>query len=191
VSEQREIINLTTGQPVSLTQALDREPENIKELRAQKKARLIRVLDRGVIIDRLHVDLPAHLHGEWFPKDTLAVHEANVLGFHVDTEYATKMPMFDNKDPDGGAVVGDVIFMVCEKETKELIDEIRTENFERVHGKHGRGQREERDFATSTRAVGLPVVDESSSRTARKQELQEALQKAHGSDKPDSHTIIK
>lgn len=191
MSEQRPIISAKTGMPVSQTDALAREPEEIKRLRAEKKARLARVLDRGVIVDRLHVELPDHLYGEWIPNDKLSIHEANVLGFNVDTEFATRMPMFNNKDEDGGAVVGDVIFMVCEKETKDLIDEIRAENFERVHGKHGRGQKEETEFRTLSESTGLPIVDESRSRSARKAELQDALQAAHGSTRPDSSTIIK
>lgn len=190
MSEQREVVNPATGKVSTVSEALNREPEEMKKLRAEKKAVLARVLDRGIIIDRLHVDLPEGVHGEWVHNSKLAIAEKEALGFEVDTQYATSNAL--HKDGEGGTVVGDAIFMVCPKETKELIDEVRRDNFVRMHGKDGKGQREEREFASQTeQALGLPVVDESRSRTMRKKDLQDALNQNYQSDKPTSTTQFK
>lgn len=192
MSEQREFIDVKSGVPIATSQALAQEAEENRKRRAEKKQRIARVLTRGVIIDRLHVDLPEGLYGEWMPNDKLAIAEAELLGFRVDTQYARKNAL--HKDADGGAsVLGDVVFMICDREDKDIIDELRAEAFEAAHGKRGKGgQKEEREFQNQLRALdGFPIVDESATRAARKEELKDALQAMSGAEKPNSSTIIK
>ena len=165
---------------ITLKDAQERDPEDIKRLRADKKSRYARILDRGMIHDRLHVDLPEHLHGEWVSNDRISIIEMETLGFSIDRTHAAKMPVNRNDQGDGTAVIGDTIFMVCEKEDKEILDEIRREAFIAANGKPGdvrKSQREEKEFAASNQTLGLPVIEESRERTARKADIEAALRR--------------
>lgn len=168
------------------------------ETRTAKKARLARVLERGFVGDRTVVDnLPPNLHGEWIARDVMAMERAKSLGFWVDTEYAPKRSLHSEGDR-GQAIIGDTIFMVCLKEDKQLIDEIRYEQYIRQHGtkeeklsldrklgeEEGNLQREEKSFNTQvTSELGMPVIDPSKisadagAKTVRKNELLAALSK--------------
>lgn len=144
------------------------------ETREAKKARLARVLDRGLSADRLHVDLPPHLHGEWVFNDQIAIFEKEALGFKIDTEYAPKRALHSKGD--GMSIVGDCVFMICSKEDKELIDEIRRDQYMKLNRK-GKTQKEESDFNSQTGKLGLETISEGSVNEARKAELEEALLK--------------
>jgi hypothetical protein len=143
-----------------------------EESRAQKKARLAQVLDRGIVGDRLKVDLPSHVHGEWVFNDQTEVMRMEALGFKVDTEYAPKRALHSKGD--GASYVGDVVFMTCEKETKALIDEIKQEQYMRLNRK-GKKQKEERDFDNLTSKEGLETLSEGSINDARKEAIEQAL----------------
>lgn len=142
------------------------------ETREAKKARLTRVLDRGLTADRLHVPLPPHIHGEWVPNDQSAIFEKEALGFRVDTEYAPKRTLHSKGD--GKSIVGDTIFMTCEKENHDLILEIRNDQYQRLNHK-GAVQKEEKDFNNLTRKEGLEPTNEGSIDSARKEEITKAL----------------
>lgn len=176
MSVEREVTDLQSGQTMSLREALEKDPEEYKRLREQRKARFSRVLERGMIGDRLQVDLPPHLWGEWVPQDKQSVHEKELLGFRIDTEYATKRALHDQGD--GSSVVGDCVFMVQDIEDHNLLEEIRRENFEAANGRPGqtvRLQGEEKEFVASSRTLGLPTIDESAAKVARKGELENAV----------------
>lgn len=193
MSEQREFKDPASGQVVSVPDSLSKETEENAQLRAERKAKLARVLHRGIITDRLNVELPPNLHGEWVSNDSFAISEAEALGFRVDTEYAKKRQLYKDSGQ-GGSVLGDVIFMVCDKENKELIDEIRKDEYERWHGvKKGTKPREEAEYAAAMQSLAgtVPIVDESATRAARKQDLKEALQASQGAKNINSGTIIK
>lgn len=148
------------------------------EKRAKKKARLATVLDRGVLNDRFKVNLPPHLHGEWIRNDPLAIDEMRLLGFTVDTEYATNRQIHSDGSP--ANIIGDVIHMVCLKEDKELIDEIRAERQAREHGGFGKGiiGKEEQEFREKTlKDTGgiIPTFTESSARAIKKADIEAAL----------------
>lgn len=115
-----------------------------EESRAEKKARRAKVYDRGVIGDRLHVELPPHLYGEWVPNKLTEIHRKEGLGFQIDTEFAHKRALHDKGD--GASYVGDVVFMTCSREDKEIIDEIRRERYDATHNPKSGRQKEERDF---------------------------------------------
>lgn len=174
------------------------EAEKSQETRTDKKARLARVLERGFVGDRTVVDnLPPHLHGEWVARDIMAIERAKSLGFWIDTEFAPKRSLHSEADK-GQAIIGDAIFMVCPKEDKQLIDEIRYEQYIRQHGtkeeklslnrklgeEEGNLQREEKSFNTQvTSELGMPVIDPSKisadagAKTVRKEQLLAALSK--------------
>src|SRR5262245_3511703 len=111
--------------------------------RDERKARLASVLDRGIVADRLKVDLPSNLHGEWVFNDPTEIFRMEALGFKIDDVHAPKRALHSKGD--SGSVVGDVIFMVCERETKDMIDEIRREQYARLNSK-GPKQKEEKDY---------------------------------------------
>jgi hypothetical protein len=153
------------------------------EERAQKKARLAVLLDRGFIQDRLKVPLPDDLHGEWVRNDPIDIQRLRTLGFEVDTQYATSRSL--HNDGTGSAVIGDVIFMTTSRENKELIDEIRHEQFLRSNSP--RKAREEKQFEDKTaKDTGgqIPTFTDSTQRTMRKEELAAALQEVDTQTKP-------
>jgi hypothetical protein len=141
--------------------------------RAERKALKARVLERGIVLDRTYVELPPYLHGEWVPagpKDnregSIEVERARALGFSVDTQYAAKRSLHGGGD--SVPMVGDCIFMTIPREEKELIDEVRMEQYERMHGKIGQDlvgpQKEERDFRAQTVGLPTPIIEESHTR---------------------------
>lgn len=128
--------------------------EEMKKRRAEKKAKLVTILSRGVVNDRLHVPLPPDIVGEWVPNDKMEIYRMESMGYKIDTEYAKQRALHDNSGDK--AVVGDVIFMVADKETRELIEEIRVENYNAANSPKAGKQREERDFELQAAQQGLP-----------------------------------
>lgn len=119
-----------------------------------KKHRLARVLDRGFTIDRLTVDLPKHLWGEWVPNTPSDLARANLLGFVEDKEYATRRGLHDGGD--GSARVGDVTFMVQPIWMHEALEEEKARIYYETHLKPR--QKEEKDaVAMISDQLGLPV----------------------------------
>ena len=175
MSQERDVT--VVGAAGTKTAALTEE--KVSETRAQKKARIARVLERGVVIDRAAVALPPNLHGEWCHKDPVEIERMRALGFWVDGEggrerHATGL----HSDGDGTPMIGDVVFMVTDKENKELIDEVRTEQYQKTHGKPGeevREQPEEKGFKGNVAGLPTPIIEESSARTIRKAELEAIL----------------
>jgi hypothetical protein len=192
MSEEREVIDVATGREISLTEALEKDPEEYKKLRAERKARFARVLERGIVADRLQVELPPTLWGEWVPRDKSSIFERETLGFRVDTEYAPKRALHDQGT--GESIVGDCVFMVQDIEDHNLLEEIRKEAFEAANGKPGRAARlqgEEKEFGALSRTIGMPTIEESVAKTARKEELQAALQQRAQAQPTQAARIIK
>jgi hypothetical protein len=147
----REIdINLTPSTTTSLTNAPPSDAE-----KAQYKAKLAQVLERGIVVDMLQVPLPSDVHGEWCSRDPNAITRLEILGYKVDTEYATKKSLNDHGD--GSAVVGDVIFMTIPKWKKQMIDDVARQRYYETHIKDKRKQKEERDFEAANRGIGMPL----------------------------------
>src|SRR5690348_7452414 len=96
------------------------------------RQRLARVYDRGLIIDRLHVDLPDHVYGEWHSGDELTRAAMDLKGFIVDTEYAPKSKLHDSGNGEGKA--GDVIHYIMPKWKKIEMDKLQKAIYERNHG---------------------------------------------------------
>lgn len=147
-----------------------------KAERGELKAKLASILDRGIVQDRLTVELPEDLHGEWVRNDPLEIRRLETLGFRVDDEYATKRAI--HSDGTNSAIVGDVIHMICPKEVKDLIDEIRIERMVREHAgkKMGKSRvnKEERELLTDIdrlRDSGVSGYINSSEKAAGNKEL--------------------
>ena len=136
---------------------------NIDDLTdAELEARLSRVLERGIIIDRTTVDLPEGVYGEWVCDDDPEIVRMQLMGFEIDNKYAVERS--SHADGTGKtAKIGDIVFMTCPQRVKDTIERVRKRIYDRANPKKG-SQKEEKDF---TRDMGnikearLPVTDES------------------------------
>lgn len=181
MSEQRTVTTASGAERKITVEDARAAALEAKKLRADKKARIARVLERGYIVDRLAIELPANLYGEWVPFDQIERWEA--LGFQVDKDFAHKRQLHPdgsgNKES-GTARVGDVIFMTQPMEDHEIMEEVRQEMFVRTHGspnqKERLAQQEEREFEGIVEdQIGLSVIDEGKERQARKDQITEAI----------------
>lgn len=177
MSDERDIIRIdgSVTKPISVEEAKTLAgPELTRE---QEKAMLISVLERGWTNERLKVDLPPDLHGEWIARDASSVMRAQRLGFRNGTEYAKEKALHSDGADLG---VGDCIFMICSKERKKLIDEVKTELIRRrnepVAKKKGNVQEEETQFTKDVDSrLGMPVIEESSTTKVNKADIEAAL----------------
>jgi len=151
--------------------------ERIKKAeRGELRSKLASILDRGIVQDRLLVELPEDLHGEWVRNDPLEIRRLETLGFRIDNEYAVKRAI--HSDGTSSAIVGDVIHMICPKEVKDVISEIRIERMVREHAGKRTGKsnvnKEERELLTDVnkfRDSGVSAFINSSERPAGNKEL--------------------
>jgi len=149
------------------------------ETRQERRARLAQVLDRGVVQDHLHVDLPPHLVGQWVRNDPMEIHRMQLLGFEINTDYVPRTQL--NNDGTGRVIVGDVVHMITSRENKEDIDFVMDRHAQRISGltKDARNeQKEEKDFSKLTRKDTdgvVPVFNEGTARQANRDELANAL----------------
>lgn len=97
--------------------------------RSERKARIAELLSRSIVEDRLNVrELPNDLYLEWVPMDDTEINRKKALGYRIPDEndkwiHGNAL----HSDATGKPIVGDVIAMVCDRETKELIDEVQAE----------------------------------------------------------------
>ena len=117
---------------------------------AEYKARIARVMDRGLIVDRFHVDLPDDLHGEWHPYDSVEKARLETLGFNLDTDHANKRKLHDKGD--GISVIGDVAFYTQPKWMHDILEAKRKEQYFNNHLK--KRQKEEKDFVANQASIG-------------------------------------
>lgn len=174
MSEQREVVMLDGSRRQVTEDDKKKSAAEATKLRAEKKARFVRVLERGFTIDRLTVELPDHLYGEWVPDDQRERWET--LGFVDGTEFAAKRGLHEK------GRIADCTFMIQPKEDHELYEEVRHEMYIQQHGspdeKRRLKQKEEQEYTNLVEGqLGLPVVDESVEREARKAQIEEALNK--------------
>ena len=195
MSDEREVTVLSKSGAVTAVASRDLQ-ENVIEQgekesevdfkarkRVLKKARLVRVLERGRVADRLHVDLPSDVHGEWILNEQMAITTARLKGFEIDDKYAVKRGL--HTDGTGKPIVGDVIFMTMPMEDKELLDEVARDMYNQRHGDpRKRGLRDEAVKAENRAATelmredGMPVIDESSTVAVGAPEIEAARQEA-------------
>lgn len=148
-----------------------------KAEKGELKAKLASILDRGIIADRLIVDLPDGIHGEWCRNDPLEIRRLESLGFRVDTEFASKRAI--HSDGSDSSIVGDVIHMICPKEVKEVIEEIRHEQVIKQHMKKKKGNaevnKEETDFEDSVQNEDYAPVTAFSKSHEREANIRDVL----------------
>lgn len=155
-------------------------PRNPDEAQTKEmRARVVRILERGFTNERLQVQLPDDMWGEWVEKDDAEILRMKDLGYHIDTEYAKNRVL--HSDADGTLKTGSVIFMVTPKWNKDLIDEIKHKRFMDTHfPKKKKGdkssQGEEESFANEVHnKLDMPVIEESSVKEVRAQEIVDVL----------------
>lgn len=164
--------------------------------RGELRAKLAAVLSRGVIQDRLKVDLPDDIYGEWCRNDPLEINRLKTLGFEIDTVYAPARAI--NTNADGAAVIGDVIFMTCPRIVHDVIEEIRHDDLIKQHTKkrgkvrkyQGDYNKEEEDFVSRTKTdadpsgVHVKAFSESTEEQATFDDVKRALESANKQIKP-------
>jgi len=143
--------------------------------RKERKAKLVQVLERGIVAERLSVDLPSDMYGEWVADDPMEVSRMEALGFWIDREYAKKRRL--HADGSDASYIGDVVFMCCTRDQHELLEEIRIERKEAMHGKAGEKGKEEKDYSAKVReeTPEVPVIDDSKARRVDKEQILGAL----------------
>lgn len=143
-----------------------------KETPEQYKARVARVLDRSFVVDRLHVDLPNELWGEWCPNEPWEILRYETLGFTIDNQYATKRKLNDTGD--GKAVVGDVVFMTQPRWQHDILEKEKADIYTRTHLQ--KRQKEEKDFEGNVKGLGdVPVMVNSSHENVPGSQIRESL----------------
>lgn len=169
MSIERDIINTTN---VSDSELKERFEKDLK--RKELKSRLVTVLDRGLTGDRLHVELPPDVYGEWVPNDKMEIYRMQSMGYSIDKIYASKRALHSD-GTEGTSIVADAIFMTCPMENKELIDEIKIEQYNTANSPRGGKQKEELDFMAEARNVGLPSEMKSRVDPATIESIKDAL----------------
>lgn len=160
MSQEREAVRVGTPE------------NNPPELsRQQRKAKIVSVLERGLTGDRLQVDLPPELTGEWVSKSKLEIYRMEGLGYKVDTEYAVKNKLHDQGD--GSSVIGDVIYMTTTKENKELINETILEMMDQAH--NPKRQREDTEHTNVIDRIGMPVIKTSRAEIVNSEQIKATI----------------
>lgn len=144
---------------------------NIRDLpRNERRARLIKIRERGYISQRLEVDLPPDKYGEWCLNDPAEIARMQAMGFEIDTIHAPSKALHSNGS--GMAIVGDVIFMTCPREVKEDIDWAATERLRQLRNP-AKPQPEEANALNSIASLGLETTN-----TSRRTQVDESTIKA-------------
>lgn len=127
--------------------------------KAAMKAKLVRVLERGHLSDRLNI-MKNDKHYEWASRDPVEISRLQAMGFKLCQDEDLKANALHN-DGTQNITVGDVVLMEAPLELKELIDDAKKEIYEKRHGKGAK--QEEKDFVARINQSGLPTINESSS----------------------------
>lgn len=143
-----EVINVrtTTASPVVLDE----------KAKVEMKAKLVRVLERGHLSDRLTIT-KGDKHFEWVSKDPVDIARLQAMGFKLCQDPDLKANSLHN-DGTANISVGDVVLMEAPLELKALLDETKAEMYQQ---KHGKVKQEDRDFASRIKTTGLPSINES------------------------------
>lgn len=181
MSQEREV--LVVGSNKTEKVAPEHAPFSSEELqppesRKERKARLARILERGIIADRLAVDLPKDKYGEWVSDDPVEIARMQALGFEVDTEFAPNVSLHSSGTKAGK--IGDVIHMICSRENKDILEEIRKENYDKRHNRKPASHRantqgEEREAVANIDRTGLPAIMESNTTIIGERDITAAL----------------
>lgn len=127
--------------------------------RLEYRRRMIETADRSFVNDRLTVNLPAGIYGEWHGTDTMSQMIAQTKGFRDGSEYLTEFNKLHN-NPEG-TTVGDVKFMVIEAWKFEEQEAAARYESNRRAGVSSDMKSEE--YKQSAKSIGLGVENENSS----------------------------
>lgn len=105
-----KIIIQETKDVKTLLDELNPSPEEIAAYRRVQ----FESADRSYLNDRLNVQLPAGLHGEWIGRDDFSQYQAKAKGFVDGSDYLGEFNKL-YESADGKSAVGDVVFMVIPK----------------------------------------------------------------------------
>lgn len=184
MGEEREIVRVASNAakaaatPAKSTSEMKEEHKPIQEKalsRIEKKAIFAKVLERGIINARLEVPLPGDVHGEWVRDDDTEIMRMESMGFEIDRVHARKRRLHSKGDD--ASYVGDVVFMTCSRDNYEIIQEVKQDLYDKMHGDKA-AQKEDSDFATKVQATTpeVPVIEESTSKSVDKEDIVAALQ---------------
>lgn len=125
--------------------------------REERRARLAEVLDRGVVGDKLRVNVKDDMHYEWPHRDDVTRMQS--LGFRVARAEDIETGLEDARmhdTGDGKIRIGDTVLMVCDKEVKEDIDAVKRKRYDAVHAPKGGKQKEEKEFEKAVDVTSAP-----------------------------------
>ena len=135
--------------------AIDTKDTTVAEAmtKAQRKTKLVQVLDRGMVSDRLVVrDPDPDKHYEWCRDTEIDIDRWKSLGFEVEMDKGEGL----HGKGDGRKVVGDAILMSCPRENFEVLGELKDERKERR-----RRMNAKREYVLKSRRENpdVPVLD--------------------------------
>lgn len=123
------------------------------------KRRLFETASRSYINDRLNVELPPDMHGEWIGVDDFSQYHASLKGFVDGAQYLTdNNKMFQRPD---GSTLGDVRFMVIPKWKYEAMQELAQMESARKAGIRGKAEVDDM-YSEYARSIGLNELGEAS-----------------------------
>jgi hypothetical protein len=170
-ANEREVHDVASGSIIALDRTLTK---------AQLRAKMVEILDRGVTTSRLDLDVDDDIHYEWVPNNAVEKNRMRTYGFEVLSR--SRHLKSGNPLHEGGAdeiIVGDVIAMGCSKARKQVLDEIKSERFIAMHGRPGsKVQAEETEFSEKMNQQmpdSIKGIVESSTKTIDSSQLANAL----------------
>lgn len=132
------------------------------ESRAEKKAKIAQLLDRGIVNDKLDVEkllgdgYREDRHYEWVRETDTDIDRARALGFNIVNRSDVDLDSEEVHDASDDRIrIGDVILMSCDRERHELIQEAKEEK--RVE-KYGEPTQE---YVRRAQKQGAPPVGQS------------------------------
>lgn len=141
----------------------------IAERQKLKAGLRVNLLERAAVSTALDLSfLPPNLSGQWVRNETLRINDLRALNYEVYKD--NKIRGLHDANADGSIVVGDLILMTCTKENREIIDELRREEYNQRHGKPGENkpQLEEKAFlAEQATLVGTHIGTANESRATQ------------------------
>lgn len=130
-----------------------------QELQAFKK-RYIETADRSYMNDRLNVELPNHLYGEWVGTDSFSQFHARSKGFVDGSQFLKENNILHQTSE--GNVFADIKFMVISKQKHEAMVEM---DALIARKKSGIGRDRDDEYNALAASLGLGVeADKSTSR---------------------------
>ena len=178
MSDERPVLHVpkmgrTETIGISKAREIADNPEELSD--AELEAKLTRVLERGIIVDRTTVDLPSDVYGEWVSDEAVEISRMQLMGFELDTKYAVDRAT--NADGTGVvAKIGDVVFMTCPRRVMDIIEKVKKNLYERANPKSG-SQKEEKAFTElMDKQADLPVIDESVQSSVGEADILSALE---------------